>query len=167
MNLFADALIANRKNDIIPEEYDYFGRFVGKWEFEWKDNIGTEKESIKQGEWIFSWILEGRAIQDAFIVPARSISTKEEREYGTTVRIFNPEKKCWDIFYGCTGEASQLEAKKDGNKIVLTSVSNLDYKMQWVFYDIEENTFRWKHIRSFDNGKTWQSKAEAFAKRVV
>lgn len=165
MNLFADSLIANKKNPIIPDELNYFGSLVGQWDFEWRDNVGTEKESINKGEWTFSWVLEGKAIQDTFIVPSRKIDTDQEREYGTTIRIFNPIKQCWDVFYGCTGEASLLEARKEGDKIVLTSVANNEYKMKWIFSDITENSFNWRHIRSFDEGKTWQVKAKATAKK--
>lgn len=65
------------------------------------------------------------------------------------------------MFYGCTGEAVQLVATKENGQIVITCVTPIGFQMKWVFYDIEENTFKWKNIQSVDNGKTWIIKAQA------
>ncbi|MCH1639873.1 hypothetical protein MJ257_07140 [Paenibacillus timonensis] len=54
-----------------------------------------------------------------------------DAEYGTTIRIYNSKSQAWDIFYGCEGEVTRLEARKDGEKVVLTEISS--EKMKWVF----------------------------------
>lgn len=71
MEVFMKALISENRSAKIPEEKDYFGKLIGEWEFSWHDGIGTEKERIVKGEWIFSRILEGTGIQDLFICPSR------------------------------------------------------------------------------------------------
>lgn len=162
MNQFVDALVADKKHDIIPEEYDYFEPLIGEWNFKWRDNIGTKYESVCDGKWTFSRVLEGRAIQDTFVTSKINPATgKTEREYGTTIRIYNPLKKKWDIFYGCTGEAVLLVAEKEDNQIVLTCTVPAGFDMKWIFYDIEKDSFRWKNIQSSDQGKTWITKAQA------
>lgn len=162
MNKFANALISEKKHDIIPEEHDYFGQFIGEWNFKWHDNIGTEFESLADGKWTFSRVLEGRAVQDTFVTSKKNTETGElEREYGTTIRIYNPSKKNWDIFYGCTGEAVQLVAEKKDDQIVITCVTPIGFQMKWIFFDIQKDTFKWKNIRSGDHGKTWVIKAQA------
>lgn len=162
MNKFAETLISDKRHDIIPEDHDYFGTFIGEWNFKWHDNIGTPFESVNEGKWTFSRILEGRAVQDTFVTSKKNLETGElEREYGTTIRIYNPLKKNWDVFYGCTGEAVQLIANKENDQIVLTCVTPIGFMMKWIFYDIEKDTFKWKNIRSVDNGKTWVIKAQA------
>ena len=162
MNTFAKALIAETKNVIIPEEDDYFSPLIGEWNFKWHDNIGTQHESCFEGKWTFSRILEGRGIQDTFVTSKIDPRTgKPEKEYGTTLRIYNPLNKNWDIFYGCTGEAVLLTAHKEKDEIVLTCVYPLGFSMKWIFYDIRENTFKWKNIVSTDNGKSWKTKARA------
>ncbi len=162
MNKFADTLISEKKHDIIPEEYDYFGHFIGQWDFKWHDNIGTQHESIHEGKWTFSRVLEGRAVQDTFITSKKNPFTGEpEHEYGTTIRIYNPLKKNWDIFYGCTGEAVQLVAERENDQIILTCVTPIGFLMKWIFYDIEQDTFKWKNVQSTDNGITWTIKAQA------
>jgi hypothetical protein len=169
-NAFHEAFICNKKSENIPEAQNLFGQFVGEWDFEWVDHRGTDEERHVKGEWIFSWVLEGTAIQDVFICPSREERlhhTQPDSEYGTTIRIYNPKKQAWDIFYGCTGEASLLEGKREADKIVLTCVNQMegDWKMKWIFSDITENTFHWSNIMSTDGGNTWTVCGELFASR--
>ena len=116
MNDFETALVSPGKNSLIPEEDNWFGPLVGTWDIEWVDGHGTEHERHVKGEWIFSWVLEGMAVQDVFICPsreARKIKTWPDAAYGTTIRIYNPQQRTWDIFYGVAGEATRLEARKE------------------------------------------------------
>ena len=165
MDGFAEALICKSKSNIIPEAQNLFGTLIGEWDFEWVDNHGTDKERHIKGEWIFSWILEGTAIQDIFICPSREerINNRQsDAEYGTTIRIYNPQSEAWDIFYGCTGEATRLQARKEGEMVVLTEVAS--QKMKWVFSEIRENSFHWRNMRTED-GVTWKVQGELFALR--
>lgn len=165
MREFAKALISESKSNSIPNEYNFFGTFIGEWDFDWTDYHGTEKERHLKGEWIFSWVLEGTAIQDVFICPSRQERihcNQQDAEYGTTIRIYNPKSHAWDIFYGCAGEVANLEARKDGEKIVLTEKSSKD--MKWIFSDITENSFHWQNIGTED-GVTWKVHGELFASR--
>lgn len=120
MNEFTKALIATEKSHKIPDEYNYFELMIGEWDFEWVDNGGTDAvERHVQGEWIFSWILEGLAVQDVFICPSRQARIKDKQPdaaYGTTVRMFNPNTKTWDILYTELGAATRLEAKKEDDR---------------------------------------------------
>ena len=43
------------------------------------------------------------AIQDVIILP--------DYEYGTSLRIYNPDTHAWDVAYGYTGKIIRLEAK--------------------------------------------------------
>ena len=120
MNEFSDALIDTGKKGKIPKEYDWFGFLIGEWDILYSDNHGT-----------------GRERQDVFICPSRAerqIHPQPDATWGTTLRIFNPGTKAWDIFYGATGEAERLEAKKEGDDIVLTETA--EGKMKWIFSDI-------------------------------
>lgn len=165
MKEFVEALTCQSKSNIIPDAYNFFGSLIGEWDFEWVDNHGTEKERHIKGEWIFSWVLEGTAIQDIFICPSREERKKgnwPDAEFGMTIRIYNPKSQAWDIFYGCTGEATRLEARKDGESVVLMEITS--QKMKWVFSEITDNSFRWERIGTHD-GITWKMQAELFASR--
>ncbi|MCI1780196.1 MAG: hypothetical protein LKI53_09635 [Bacteroidales bacterium] len=160
MNKFAEALISERKSDIIPDDLDFFGPFIGEWDFKWHDYIGTENDCVTDGKWTFSRVLEGSAVQDVFVTSKKNLKTgKFVREYGTTVRIYDPQNRNWDIFYVYTGGAVHLVAEKEDEQIVLTCITPTGLYMKWIFYDIEKDTFKWKNIRSSDNGRTWWTKA--------
>lgn len=165
MDGFLNALVSAQRSDKIPAEQDLFGALVGEWDFEWVDGHGSPRERHVKGEWIFSWILDGTAIQDLFICPSRDerkINPQLDAEYGTTIRIYNPATQAWDIFYGCRGKATRLEAKKEGDKIVLTEIS--EGKMKWVFSHITESTFLWQRIELQSNNQ-WTIMGEAIAQR--
>ena len=68
---FADALMSENRNVNMPEEMDWFGALIGDWDMIWRQDIGTEREFVCKGEWIFSRVLNGFGIQDLFIVPSR------------------------------------------------------------------------------------------------
>lgn len=143
MNDFMSAFIANSKNDLIPSEYDFYRKLIGEWDIVWVENEGATNERKVKGEWLFSRILEGTAIQDLFIVPSRSerkINPQSDGEYGTTIRIYNPNTHYWDIYYGCTGCSFQLVGKKENESIVHTEIS--EGKMKWIISDITDANFR-------------------------
>ena len=166
MGKFDEALVCQSKSIQIPDEQNLFGQFVGEWDFEWVDNLGTSKERHIPGEWIFSWVLEGTAIQDVFICPSRNEKLKKtypDAEYGTTIRIFNPINQAWDIFYGCSGEATRLEARKENDTIVLTEITSK--KMKWVFSHITEDSFRWSRVHWDDDSAAWKTAVNLYATR--
>ena len=155
MNEFSDALIDTGKKGKIPQEYDWFGFLIGEWDILYSDNHGTGRERHVKGEWIFSWVLDGTAIQDVFICPSRTerqIHPQPDATWGTTLRIFNPGTKTWDIFYGASGEAERLEAKKEGDAIVLTEITA--GKMKWTFSDIGDNYFLWENRLFNEDGSS-------------
>ncbi len=165
MNPFSEALVSGRKSPIIPDDRDLFGQFVGEWDLDWYEGKREDAKRYVKGEWIFSWVLDGTAVQDVFICPSRAerlTNPQPDGEYGTTIRFYNPNTGAWDVFYGCTGEASRLEARKEKNEIVLTEVPN--GKMKWVFSEITENSFHWSHMRTED-GQNWAVSSEFFAVR--
>ena len=90
MNEFVKALCSDKRNQRIPENYDYFGNLIGEWDIEWNDHLESDKPRLVKGEWIFSRVLDGTAIQDLFIVPSREErlqNNQPDAEYGTTLRI--------------------------------------------------------------------------------
>ena len=56
---FADALVSKNRNAKLPGEMDWFGALIGDWDMIWRQDIGTEKEFVCKGEWIFSRVLNG------------------------------------------------------------------------------------------------------------
>ena len=153
MQDFIEALISESKNTALPDEFNYFGKLIGSWEINYIE--GNNSLAIK-GEWHFSWVLEGMAIQDVIILP--------DYEYGTSLRIYNPDTHTWDVAYGYTGKIIRLEAKKQDDMIMLTFVNN--ERRKWVFTKIEDDCFHWENITVKEDGE-WYINAEIYAERII
>ena len=152
MQNFIQSLICEGKNKILPEEFDYFKKLIGSWKIDYIENNNSH---MIQGEWHFSWVLEGMAIQDVIILP--------DYEYGTSLRIYNSDTHVWDVAYGYTGKIIRLEARKQDDMIVLTYID--DERRKWVFTKIEDNYFHWQNVTVKDNGE-WDINATIYAERV-
>ena len=168
MSDFKSALISEKPNSELQEKLNLFGQFVGYWDLDGVYDKDSPDEWHVSGEWLFSWILDGTAIQDVFICPSRKereINPNPDGEYGTTVRFYNPIKDAWDICYGGYGFMSILEAKEVGNQIIVTNKDDADGLNQWVFSDITQNSFHWQNRTSDNTGITWNVIFEVFAQR--
>lgn len=168
MSDFVTALISQAPKTELQEKLSLFGQFVGEWEFEGVFAKDTPDEWRVPGEWLFSWILGGTAIQDVFICPSRKEMKKNpnpDAEYGTTVRFYNPSTDSWDMCYGLFGTMTILESKQVGEQIIIKNKSESDGLTQWVFSDITPNSFHWQNRTSHDNGVTWNVNFELFAHR--
>ncbi|WP_418579214.1 hypothetical protein [Hungatella sp.] len=151
MQDFMKALTSERKSTALPEEFDYFGKLIGSWQINY---VERNSSRVIKGEWHFSRVLEGMAVQDVIILP--------DYEYGTSLRIFNPDTHAWDVAYGYTGNIIRLEARKQGEMIVLTFTG--DERRKWVFTEIGEHKFHWQNITVKDDGE-WLINAEIDAER--
>lgn len=166
---FANALISQTQalNHAVPPELDLFGPLIGHWDFEYVDGHGTPAERHVPGEWIFSRVLAGTAVQDVFICPSRAhweIAPQADAEYGTTLRIYNPVSRAWDVFYGCTGAAVHLEARREDDRIVLTETGM--GRMRWMFSGISDTSFHWENTERMDDGSL-RLNCELFAVRRI
>ena len=68
-----------------------YGWLIGCWEMDavvQREDGGTY---TGQGAITFSWVLEGRAIQDVWIFPGAF--------YGTTLRVYDPALDAWHILW--------------------------------------------------------------------
>ena len=68
-----------------------YGWLIGRWTFAatvHRDDGTTHKG---EGEIHFAWVLEGRAIQDVWILPGVF--------YGTTLRVYDPGIDAWHILW--------------------------------------------------------------------
>src|SRR5437764_15083638 len=88
---FHAVLAASGRSPEIPESADAYGWLIGSWVVEvihyWND---VAARHIK-GEVHFGCVLEGRAVEDVWIVPARMERTADQVHasnlYGTTLHV--------------------------------------------------------------------------------
>lgn len=113
MQNFMETLTSESKNEKLSEEFNFFGKLIGSWNIDYVDNSTSQ---VIKGEWHFSWVLEGMAVQDVIVLPGF--------EYGTTLRVYNPDTYAWDIAYCYTGKIMRFEARKQDDIIVLTNIED-------------------------------------------
>ena len=170
MEYFANRLVAEKANKNV--NLSPYNKLIGAWNFEMKcfdENGNIEDES--NGEWIFSYILDGTGIQDIFIWPRRngSMDYYEQGECGTTIRMPRYDKSGkWDIVYASKWAVDHLIGEEINGQIIQTGINRdkTDTTIwQWNFIDIQQNSFVWESIWSKDNGVNWHIATRVQASR--
>ena len=145
---------------------------VGSWSLDvhYPQPDGTRLRS--RGEVHAGWVLEGRAIQDVWIVPARGLPRGElpasAEFYGTTLRIYDPGLDAWHILW--SDPMRQLYRRQlgraSGRDIVQLGTDDSGAQVRWSFQDRTPDSFRWCGERSPDGGASWTLMAEFHARRT-
>lgn len=105
MKYFIETLTSNSKSAKLPEEFNYFGKLIGSWKFDYIDhNISCSTK----GEWHFSWVLEGMAVQDVIILPLRE---NKNRKYRNPLTEYGTDTSCLQSYHACLGYCLLLYRK--------------------------------------------------------
>ena len=149
-----------------------YGQFAGAWEgtvFVYRRDGTQRQESC---EVYFGWVLEGRAIQDVWIGPARDDRADPGRDasrdiYGTTIRVYDPEHDNWQIVWidPNTQSYGRMTGTLQGDDIVQEYRDDDGTLWQWRFTEITSDSFRWIARESPDDGASWQVRNEFFLRR--
>jgi len=170
---FVSSLIASGRSPEIPESADVYGWLVGSWDLEvlHYKTIDLSLQNIR-GEVHFCWVLEGRAIQDVWIM-ARIADRQPDTDrtnnmYGTTLRIWDPAISAWRIRW--TNPVNGHEERQTGRKVD-TDIVQVGARMdgtptRWRFTEITPNSFHWIGEALEPDGKTWKVEGEFKARRV-
>ena len=137
-----------------------YGWLIGQWEMDAVVHADDGTQHKGAGEIHFGWVLEGRAIQDVWILPGLF--------YGTTLRVYDPGIDAWHIlrsdpvrqFY------TRQIGRAHGDDIVQEGKNDAGDLVRWSFTNIKPDSFRWLGERSRDGGTTWSPQAEFEARRV-
>ena len=70
-------LAASGRSPEIPESADAYGWLIGSWELDVRHYVVDVAARGIKGEAHFGWVLEGRAVQDVWIMPRRSERTAD------------------------------------------------------------------------------------------
>ena len=125
-NTFIETLAAAGPHPALGVHADTYGRVIGSWTGELQNHLlaTPTRASI---EVHFGWVLEGRAVQDVWITPARAergAAASGMSWYGTTLRVFDPTSESWRVVWSdpVSQHRIELEGRRQGDDIVLLGV---------------------------------------------
>jgi hypothetical protein len=174
---FMDALAAEGPAADRAGRMDLYGWLIGSWDLDVTRFLEDGSKRQRKGEWHFGWILEGRAIQDVWIVPPRGElrrgdATTNINSYGTTLRIYDPRIDAWQIQWidPVTQNFLAMVGRKQGHDIVQLGKNADGCPIRWSFSGITPNSFRWRGETAREKdaaGKeSWRLDIEFFARRM-
>jgi hypothetical protein len=135
---------------------------IGHWEMQSVVyNDDGAKEAGPRGEIHFGWVLEGRAIQDVWVLPGFF--------YGTTLRVYDPALDAWHILWSDPLKQyyTRQIGRAHGSGIVQEGTDEAGTPVRWSFTEITAESFHWLGERSLDDGESWHLQVEFFARRVA
>ena len=158
---FIAALHADGPAPDRADKMGLYGWLIGQWEMDATMHGDDGTRHRGRGEIHFAWALEGRAIQDVWILPGVF--------YGTTLRIYDPGLDAWHILWSDPLRQfyTRQIGRAQGPDIVQEGRNDAGGAVRWRFIDITPDSFRWLGERSTDGGKTWQLQADFLARRVA
>ncbi|HLI10824.1 MAG TPA: hypothetical protein VKY65_04415 [Alphaproteobacteria bacterium] len=165
--LAADGAAADRSGKM-----GLYGWLVGRWELDAVYHLTSGAPRRSRGEVHAAWVLEGRAIQDVWIVPGRDMPRSASPEpgdfYGTTLRVYDPALDAWHILWA--DPVNQVYRRQigraHGDDILQDGKDDTGAPVRWRFTDITPHSFHWLAERSPDGGASWQLLVEFFARRA-
>jgi len=173
--LFLEALRAGDAPAGRGGSSDMYAPLIGNWDAEVVDHLPGGIRRRQSAEMHFAWVLEGRAIQDLWIAPARrdrpgsDPPVADGSRYGTTLRVYDPELDAWRVTWWnpVTRVETRLVGRPVGSQIVHTGADADGRLIRWVFVELRADRFHWRGERSEDGGLTWICETEYFARRRV
>ncbi|MGE0734409.1 MAG: hypothetical protein AB7G15_19090 [Alphaproteobacteria bacterium] len=173
-HMFLDALAAEGAAADRGANMNLYGWLIGSWDLDVSRYLpdGTRRE--RPGEWHFGWVLEGRAIQDVWIVPPRGPAragdaARNANAYGTTLRTYDPSIDAWHIQWTepVTQTYLRMIGRRQGNDIVQLGTGPDDTSIRWSFSGIAANAFHWRGEISADRGTSWRTNVAFAARRAA
>jgi hypothetical protein len=157
------ALAARERAPEIPAEADVYGWLIGSWELDvvyYLQDVGAR--GIK-GQAHFGWVLEGRAVQDVWIMKAEGVMST----YGMTFRVWDASIGAWRVTWvnPISGRRDELIGRRHGEELVQIGRHGDGTPIRWRFTEITPNSFRWLGEVLNPDGETWKLEAEFHGRR--
>ncbi|HEU5415312.1 MAG TPA: hypothetical protein VFW31_16210 [Candidatus Angelobacter sp.] len=170
---FLTLLAAAGRSPEIEAAMDVYGWLVGSWQLDVLHYKGEDVSSQNlQGEAHFAWVLEGRAIQDLWIMPRvrdrKPDSDRVNNMYGATLRIWDPALRAWRIrwFNPVSGHEERQTGRRVGHEIVQVGARPDGTATRWRFTEITNDSFHWLGEALEADGKSWKLEGEFRAHRM-
>lgn len=160
------ALAAAGPNSAVADQSKVLESLVGSWDVEYMDVLKDGRQQHRTGQFIVAWVLDGRAIEDVWIVdPSEG---RHDREVYADVRYFDSKSRTWPTVFIDPEHASIAKftggATADGRMVLQTTDLGRP-QSRWSFVDIEPETCVFRDEYSTDGGESWKLQAEYHMKR--
>jgi hypothetical protein len=155
----AARLHATGPADELADQLDTFGQFVGSWRIDWCGSAEAH-EPDAVGELHFGWVLDGRAVQDVWIVPGPGqpgAGVPPRAFHGSTLRFYDPQIAAWRSTWiePVNGRVRRFIGRPSSEEIELISLDG-DPLLRWRFTEIQPDSFWWIGEISADEARSWQ-----------
>lgn len=170
--LVAPLISAERSSDI-PESDDVYGWLCGSWDLRvLRYRAVDTSASDLRGELHAARVLEGRAVQDVWIMPTRAERTDPPSDrrmnmYGTTLRSWDAGLRAWRIAWTnpVSGHREEQVGRWNGRDILQEGVRADGTKTRWTFTEIARDSFHWRGEARYPNRADWVLEGEFLATR--
>jgi hypothetical protein len=170
---FPGSLVAAVRSPDIADASDHYGFLVGSWALEVRRYAGVEVSALGlRGELHAARILEGRGVQDTWIMPTRGERGAPldpvRNMYGTTLRIWDPAIAAWRITWinPAKNYTEQQIGRPRGDDIVQLGMRPSGVVTRWMFTEITARSFRWLGDVLDADGTTWRREGEFVSTRA-
>jgi hypothetical protein len=171
---FAQVLHAAGPDPARANALALYAWMVGRWDMEVTTILEDGTTHGGRGEIHAGWVLQGRAIQDVWMIPRL-----RDRQpgigplqgagnwYGTTLRIFDPALDAWRILWSdpATNFFAQQIGRAQGADIVQIGPDPRGGSVRWVFSEIQRDSFHWTGERAPDD-RNWRREVDIRAHRA-
>lgn len=170
----ARVLLAEGPDRELAPQLALYGWLVGRWDMDVTTFLEDDTKHSGHGEIHAGWVLQGRAIQDVWMIPRlveRRPGTPQlpgaGNWYGTTLRIYDPSIDGWHVLWNdpVTGFLTRQIGRARDRDIVQEGPDPRGGLMRWTFDEIEPKSFHWTGERASD-GATWRREVDIRARRA-
>lgn len=170
MSEFAKFLHADGPNPEHARALRLYGRFVGDWEAEIIAHASDGTSHRTSGEIHFGWVLEGRAVQDVWMIPDPTGAPPfpvAGNWYGTTLRVYDRAIDAWRIYWMDPGRGvfRQQIGRARGADIMQEGTNETGDLSRWSFTEITADAFHWLGESKTAAAPDWRLNVEVKARR--
>ena len=160
------ALVAAGPHASLGDQAKVLEQLVGTWDVEYRDILKDGREQRRSGQFIMAWVLDGRAIEDVWIV--EPLENQQEREVYAAIQYFDSKTRSWPMVFIDPEHASTAKltggATLDGRMVLQTSDLGRPQN-RWSFTVAGPDSVVFRDEFSSDGGETWKLLSEDHLKR--
>jgi hypothetical protein len=150
--LLGEVLVSETPRDSAREHLKMFEPIIGRWNLIVTNYSDDGKETVRDGEWTFAWALDGRAVVDVWMSPARATRVRDDPgECGISIRFWDPSinavRSTW-IGPG-RGWVIPFIGRQTEHEFIIESVSHNPLR-RWIFSDVKPTGFAWRAEETAD-----------------